>query len=134
MGIYERALQHLPDAWPAANNLAFLLTEHGPRGGSLDKALELALRADRIQPHQPAVIDTLGWIYYHKGDYQQALQLYRQIEKLVKEDNPLFNYHMAMTLIKTDQVEEARALLKDALKEKKPFLGRARAEKTLESL
>ncbi|MGD8846895.1 MAG: tetratricopeptide repeat protein, partial [Desulfobacteraceae bacterium] len=134
MEIYESAIQAVPGFWTAANHLALLLCEQKPMADSLKRATELALNAYKMKPGQPAIIDTLGWIYYQKGEYQLALQLYRQIEDLIKDHHTLLNYHMAMTLLKTDHTDEAKARLRAALKDKTEFMGRSQAEKTLNLL
>ena len=57
---------------PAANNLAWILSEHG---GDKDKALALAQTAKELAPEDPQVSDTLGWIFYRRGVHQRALAL-----------------------------------------------------------
>src|SRR4030095_6605446 len=65
---YERALALSPRFAPAANNLAYLYSEHG---GDKDKALQLAQMAKEVAPEEPVIPDTLGWILYKHGDSRQ---------------------------------------------------------------
>ena len=60
---------------PAANNLAWLYSEHG---GDKEKALELAQRAKEAAPDDPHISDTLGWILYKRGVYQRAVGLLKE--------------------------------------------------------
>lgn len=60
---YEAVLKLNPRFAPAANNLAWILVEHG---GNLDVALSHAQMAREQQPNDSYIADTLGWIYYKK--------------------------------------------------------------------
>ena len=60
---YEAALKLNPRFAPAANNLAWILVEHG---GNLDVALSHAQMAREQQPNDSHIADTLGWVYYKK--------------------------------------------------------------------
>jgi tetratricopeptide (TPR) repeat protein len=73
MAAYEKVLELNPRFGPAANNLAFLYSEYG---GDKEKALALAQRAKQELPDKPHVSDTLGWILYKRGVYEQALNLF----------------------------------------------------------
>ncbi|PEN14782.1 hypothetical protein CRI94_00355 [Longibacter salinarum] len=66
---YARALDANPEYADAANNYAYSLAD---RGVHLDRALRLAKRAVRIDSTNASYIDTLGWIYYKKGDLEKA--------------------------------------------------------------
>ncbi|MEK7444148.1 MAG: tetratricopeptide repeat protein [candidate division NC10 bacterium] len=70
--LYEKVLALSPRFAPAANNLAWILSEHG---GDKDKALALAQTAKELAPEDPQVSDTLGWIFYRRGVHQRALAL-----------------------------------------------------------
>jgi len=65
---YEKLLSLQQD--PAVmNNLAYLYAE---RFNQLDKAYELARKARILEPLNPAVADTLGWISYKQAQYQRG--------------------------------------------------------------
>jgi len=131
--IYESGVQRFPDLWPMANNLAFLLAENPRSKADLDKALVLAKKALSIKADDAAVNDTLGWVYYRKGDMKQAL---RSIGKAFSQDplNPVYSYHMGMVFYKNGETAKARERLEAALKSSEEFVGRQEAQRTLKSL
>ncbi|MBI3483987.1 MAG: tetratricopeptide repeat protein [Acidobacteria bacterium] len=109
--LYVKSLQVSPDNGPASNNLAFLQLEHG---GNVDVALSHAQVARQKMPESPNVADTLGWAYYHKGIYGQAITY---IEEAVKgiPNNPTFHYHLGRAYQKAKDPAKARLHLKRAL-------------------
>jgi tetratricopeptide (TPR) repeat protein len=55
----------------AYNYLAYMWAEKGIK---LDKAMEMVRKALKLDPTSGAFIDTLGWIYYMQGQYDDALK------------------------------------------------------------
>ena len=66
---YQMALNINENSGIAANNLAYLLLEHG---GEPAKAIGLAMTARRQLPNSPVAMDTLGWAYYRDGQFALA--------------------------------------------------------------
>lgn len=66
---YERALRLDPANHNAMNNYAYNLSLQGE---DLDRALELAEEAVSYQPENAAYLDTIGWVYFKRGEYEQA--------------------------------------------------------------
>lgn len=66
---YERALRLDPDNHNAMNNYAYNLSV---KGEDLDRAIELAERAISFQPENAAYLDTIGWVYFKRGEYEEA--------------------------------------------------------------
>jgi tetratricopeptide (TPR) repeat protein len=87
---YQKAMQIDPAYGLGANNLAFLLLEHG---GNVDVALSLAQTARGSLPDSPGTADTLAWAYIHKGIYASAVDL---LKKALAQtpDNPTYHYHL----------------------------------------
>jgi tetratricopeptide (TPR) repeat protein len=93
---YRAALEINPQFAPAANNLAYLLSS---RDGDIDEALAFARIAKEKLPDDPSVMDTLGWIYYKKGLYGNAVQEFSDsLEKL--PENATVHYHLGAALFK----------------------------------
>ena len=124
---YEKLLSANPNFISALNNLAWLYAD---QFNQLDKAAELAQRASRLQPGDGAIADTLGWILYKRGDYQQALaRLQESANKL--PDNPAIQYHLGMTLYMMGRLDAARAALQKASGAKADFSGKEEARQRL---
>jgi len=82
---YQKALTIQPDNALAANNLAYLLLEHG---GSPNAALSLAETARKGLPKLPNSADTLGWAYYNNGAYSVAAPLLKMPSKMCRIIRP----------------------------------------------
>ncbi len=81
--VYKEILDRNPDDNVALNNLAWMyLNAENEKLHKLDDALNLALRAVKIQPSS-ANLDTLAEAYYQKKDYDRAL---KTIEKALDKD------------------------------------------------
>jgi tetratricopeptide (TPR) repeat protein len=133
IGVYENGVARVPGFWSAANRLAFLLADRATSLETLDRAEKIATAAYRTKPGQASIVDTLGWIYYKKGDTKQALHLYEQLFAAVPED-PVVNYHMGIVLEKTGDIETARKRLQTATRSDTPFVGREHAEAVLKEM
>jgi tetratricopeptide (TPR) repeat protein len=72
---YENLLSVAPSMPLALNNLAVLYSEHL---GQVDKAYDLAKRAREAAPNEPRLADTLGWLLFKRGDYDNALRLLQE--------------------------------------------------------
>jgi tetratricopeptide (TPR) repeat protein len=126
MEVYREFLTHHPDSWVAANNLAFLLSEFSRSRSSLEEAMMLARKAESLNPGSPLIQDTIGWIYYKKGELAKAEEMISQvIEKM--PDNGAICYHLGVILHDLGRGPEAGVKLKKALANKKRFPGRQHA-------
>ena len=81
---FEKARELQPNDPIATRDLANVLLQSG---GNLDDALVLAQTAQRSMPDSPDAADTLGWVYYQKGEYPLALTLFQQALKLQEKRN-----------------------------------------------
>lgn len=87
----------------AKNYIAYMWAE---RGEKLDQGLRLITRALEIDPENGAFIDTLGWILYMRGRYEEALeQLMRALERT--GDHAEVLEHVGDTWIKLGDPEKA---------------------------
>ena len=128
---YKNILENQPGFIPAANNLAFLYAEHSPTKERLDKALELALLA--AEKEEPEILDTLGWVYFKRGELELAADaLQRTLEK--RPDFPAASYHMGMVYLKKGEKKKAKDYLEQALASGEDFIGKKDAQQALKSL
>jgi tetratricopeptide (TPR) repeat protein len=114
---YERLLSIQSNFVPALNNLAYLYTVHL---NNLDKAYELARKARELSGNDASVGDTLGWVLYKRGDYQQALPILQESAQKA-DDNPVIQFHLGMTAYMMGQADLARAAFKKAASAPKDF-------------
>ena len=109
---YEGMIKSDPESTIVANNLASLLSERRGDPESLDRAYDIALRFRNSEI--PQFLDTLGWIYYLRGEYPQALSLLKTAaEKLPAVG--MVQYHLGMALKQLDQTDLAVASLEKAI-------------------
>lgn len=129
-GLYQKALQVEPDYPLAANNLAFVLLEHG---GNTDTALSYAQIARRGLPDSPMTADTLAWAYYQKGTYGLAVDLLEEAVKKVPQ-NPTYHYHLGLAYQKVNNRTHAKEHLGRALQINPKFPKAEEIRKVLASL
>jgi tetratricopeptide (TPR) repeat protein len=124
---YEKLLSINPDLVPALNNLAYLYTE---RLNDLNKAYDLARKARDLQGQDASVGDTLGWVLYKRGDYQQALTILRESAEKAPE-NPEIQFHLGMTAYMMGQTDLAKVALRKAAGAAKDFPGKDESKRRL---
>jgi tetratricopeptide (TPR) repeat protein len=127
---YRAALDVDPNFAPAANNLAWLLAN---RGENLNEALDLAQRAKAKFPDNPNIIDTLGWVYYKKELYDNAVTEFSDaVEK--QPNNSIMRYHLGLAYYKKGENDKARQELEKALSLNQTFDGADEAKRILGEL
>jgi len=127
---YEGVVEKDPRAAVASNNLAWM---YASRGEQLDRALQLAQAAKVALPDNPAVNDTLGFVYIKKQLPSLAIPPLRlAVEK--DPGNPAFHYHLGLAHSQAGDKAAARQALERALKLKTDFEGAEDARKVLRSL
>jgi tetratricopeptide (TPR) repeat protein len=114
----------------AKNNLAWIYTEHK---GDLNVALRLAQEARSLQPSNPNIADTLGWILVKMNLGQNALPYLK--ECVAKNPrNPAYHYHLGMAYLKAGKKSDAKSELRTALQSGERFAGSVDAQEALESI
>ena len=127
---YEKLLALNPGFVPALNNLSYLYAEYLNQPG---KAYELAQKARTLDPGNAAVVDTLGWAAYKRGDYPQALSLLQDSAGKLGT-NPEIQYHLAMAHYMMGQADTARAALQKAVAAPDDFPSKKEAQRRLNFL
>ena len=109
--LYRKALAIQPEYALAANNLSYLMLEHG---GDLSVALSLAQIGRKGMPDSPNSADTLGWAFYKQGVYGSAIDLFQEA---IKENaqNPTYHYHLGLAYQKANNFEMAKKQLEYTL-------------------
>jgi tetratricopeptide (TPR) repeat protein len=97
-----------PDFARGLNFLGYLWVDQGVR---LDEAQPLIERAVELEPENPAFLDSLGWLWYKKGDLAQAEQwLQRAVERGGR--HPEIFAHLARVQIERGRLAEAEETLR----------------------
>ncbi|MGH7885342.1 MAG: tetratricopeptide repeat protein, partial [Thermodesulfobacteriota bacterium] len=65
---------------------------YAERGEKLDYAEKLIRRALEIEPGSGYIIDSLGWVYYQKGDIENALKYLTEAVKLEPQDPSIIEH------------------------------------------
>jgi tetratricopeptide (TPR) repeat protein len=113
---YESAVRRGEPSGAAANNLAWIYAQ---RGIELDRALELAQLARRLEPRDPAVLDTVGFVQLKRREYSEAVASLKQAIELAQSPTakPMspgtlreVKLHLAEAYMRTGQPEEAAAM------------------------
>ncbi|MGE0797723.1 MAG: tetratricopeptide repeat protein [Lautropia sp.] len=77
--LLEKSLRKLielrPDSAHAYNALGYTLADRNER---LPEAYELIKKAVALQPDDPQIVDSLGWVYYRMGNLPNALKYLRE--------------------------------------------------------
>ncbi len=109
---YESLLKDDPGSMIAANNLASLLTDQRTDKASVDRAYSLIGSLQKSQV--PHFKDTIGWVYFRRGDYKAAMS---QLEEASTElpNVAMVRYHLGETYIAVGEKDKAEQQFNQAL-------------------
>jgi Tfp pilus assembly protein PilF len=97
------------------NNYSYSLAE---RGAQLERALQMAKEAVEKQPENSSYLDTIGWVYFKLGRYEQAkdyIEKAVQLRDAVGENGATLNEHLGDIFYKLDKKDKALEYWKRAL-------------------
>jgi tetratricopeptide (TPR) repeat protein len=109
--LMERCVALDPEFAQALNYLAYVWAE---KGDNLDKALDYVTRALKLQPKEGAFLDTLGWVYYKKGAFREALDYLQQA--LDAESDPVIADHVGDAWLALNEPRKAERFWRLSLK------------------
>ncbi|CAI2719605.1 DciA family protein [Nitrospina watsonii] len=118
MGKYEEAIANMNKALEINPNHSnahnFIGYMYASRNIKLDRALYHLEQALSIQPRNGYFLDSLGWIYYKKGEPEKALT---HIKKalIYTEPDPVLYDHLGDIYFSLENIEEARKAWKTSL-------------------
>ncbi|WP_455207534.1 tetratricopeptide repeat protein [Kaarinaea lacus] len=128
---YEQMTRDFPQNFIGFNQLAWL---YAKQGINLDDALELAKKADKLQPNNISINDTLGWIHAGKKEFDKALSYLEKANQISRGQNPNVLYHLAYVQNKMGDSANAKANVNKALNMSNNFESKKAAEKLLTQL
>ncbi len=95
----------------ALNFLGYVFAEAGE---NLAEAEALILKALEIKPDDGFYLDSLGWVYFQKKDYERALDTLQKAAKLAPDEGVIYE-HLADTYLALRRIEDARQHYEKAL-------------------
>ena len=105
----RRIIQIAPDNHHAYNALGYSLADRNLR---LQEAYDLIRKANELAPEDPFIMDSLGWVEFRLGRYEQAEKTLRRAFG-IKAD-PEIAAHLGEVLWVLGREDEARQLWRDA--------------------
>lgn len=99
-----------PDNATALNALGYTLANHTDR---YVEARDLIARALVLQPGEPAILDSMGWVLYRQGEYEESIKYLRQAYD--KFPDPEVAAHLGEVLWISGDEEAAMEIWQDAL-------------------
>jgi tetratricopeptide (TPR) repeat protein len=103
--LFQKSISLDPgNAAEAYNYVGFMWAEHNMH---LDEAEEMIGRALQLDPNNGAYLDSLGWVHFRKGKYEDALkELLRAAQNLTRDD-PVVLEHIGDTYSKLNHIPQA---------------------------
>lgn len=86
---YEKSLEKNPENLTSLNGLGYVLACSDK---DLTKALSLCKKAVKNSPNSAACYDSLGWVYYKLGLFEDSLHYLEEAEKLDKDNKEIANH------------------------------------------
>jgi tetratricopeptide (TPR) repeat protein len=111
-GLYEKAADLLrksialdpANAAEAYNYLGYMWADHNM---NLDEAEAMIRRALESEPNNGSYLDSLGWVEFRKGKFDQALNDLLRAAKDADRDDPIVFEHIGDTYLKLNRMPEA---------------------------
>jgi len=111
-GLYEKAADLLrksialdpANSAEAYNYVGYMWADHNMH---LDEAEAMIKRALESEPNNASYLDSLGWVEFRNGKFDQALRDLLRAAKTVERDDPVVFEHIGDTYLKLNRVREA---------------------------
>jgi len=119
-GLYEKATELLrksisldpANSAQASNYLGYMWADHNMH---LDEAESMIRHALESEPNNASYLDSLGWVEFRKGKFDQALTDLLRAAKTTERDDPVVFEHIGDTYLKLNRMPEALEAWQKAL-------------------
>jgi tetratricopeptide (TPR) repeat protein len=108
--LYEGILRIEPENVLMMNNLAYILAGQGK---ALPRAKELVMKAITREPANASYLDTLGWVLFKMGMYEQARETLEKAVRLNSNEVEIYE-HLSKVYEKIGNTQKALELLERA--------------------
>lgn len=103
--LFKQAMELDPDEEAeAANYLGFMWADQGTH---LEEAESYITKAVAADPENGAYLDSLGWLHYRQGKFEQALSELLNAVQAIKTEDPTVFEHLGDTYQKLNQMPKA---------------------------
>jgi tetratricopeptide (TPR) repeat protein len=113
--VFEQLMRKLikirPDYAQAYNALGYSLLERNER---IPEAMELVEKALQLAPDDAAIMDSVGWGHYRKGNLDESVKMLRRA--FAANPDPEIAAHLGEVLWQRGDKEEAKKIWQDSLK------------------
>ncbi len=108
----KQILKRSPNHAAALNALGYTLADRTDR---FEEALIYIQEALRVNPDDPAILDSMGWVQYRLGNLDEAERYLRRAHSMLADDE--IASHLVEILWIRGNKDEANAIIQDALKQ-----------------
>lgn len=109
---YRQVIALAPDSPIGYNELAYHYAESKT---NLDEGLKYALKAAELAPKEASILDTLGWIYFKKENFNKAVEILNAAIAS-RQNSPTIRFHLGMAHYKNRNLSSALNEFKNSLK------------------
>ena len=111
--LFKRSIAIDPaKAAEAYNYLGFMWAEHNMH---LEEAEEMIKQALLLDADNGAYLDSLGWVHFRKGQFEEALKVLLRAAQSLERDDPVVFDHIGDTFAKLERVPQALEYWEKAL-------------------
>lgn len=107
-----KVLRNQPENADVLNFIGYLWADSDK---NLDLALSYIEKAHSLQPDSAYILDSLGWVYFKRGDIKKAKSYLTRALELEKEDPHIYS-HLGDVLLASGQTQQAKENYLKALK------------------
>jgi len=97
-----------------ADALNYIGYTYADRGINLDEAEKIIKKALALKPNDGYIMDSLGWVYYKKGQYEKAMAELLKAVKYAPQD-PVIAEHLGDAYLKNNLPEKAIEMYEKSL-------------------
>lgn len=102
--ILQQVLQLDPNHAPANNDLGYYWTDEGRNLSRAEAMIRLAVQAE---PDNQSFLDSLGWVLYKRGRFEEARRCFEQAIGAAARPDPVVLDHLGDSLYRLNQKAEA---------------------------
>lgn len=130
VAVMQDYLEKDPESAAALNFIGYTWAEQGIK---LDEAEDMVRRALKLSPNAGYIMDSLGWIYYQKKDYEKALEWLKKADKAQGPDAEIL-FHLGDCYRALGREDKARESYRRAIEESVSPALRGRIKSRLEDV